>query len=132
MIASPLLRNATAAPSFSATHTAYVKSLYRRYLRNALDWNVRRDVFRDRAIEIRVEFERHRNVRNPRELARLFDAAEKELQKIAHPDPHRRKLIIHPAFSPQFVRPPNPALLPFSSHQHPCSRTAPSGRGTSP
>nr|CDI55574.1 conserved hypothetical protein [Melanopsichium pennsylvanicum 4] len=77
------------ASAFSQAHKSYVKSLYRRYLKNSLDWCVRRDVWRDRAIEIRVEFERHRNVRNPRELANLFERAERELKRIQHPDPHR-------------------------------------------
>lgn len=84
---------ARAAPSaFSTAHKAYVQSLYRRYLRNSLDWCIRRDVWRDRAIEIRAEFERNRNIRNPRELARVLQEAEQHLQEIAHPDPHRREL----------------------------------------
>jgi hypothetical protein len=40
----------------------YVKSLYRRYLTNALNWYIRRDLWRQRAIEIRAEFERNRCV----------------------------------------------------------------------
>lgn len=41
-------------------HRSYVKSLYRRYLNNSLNWVVRRDIWRQRAIEIRAEFERNR------------------------------------------------------------------------
>ncbi|PWZ01839.1 hypothetical protein BCV70DRAFT_215278 [Testicularia cyperi] len=93
MFSTQLLRNVSSTSrstsSFSAAHTAYVKSLYRRYLKNSLDWCIRRDVWRDRAIEIRVEFERHRNVRNPRELASLFEKAEKELKRVQHPDPYK-------------------------------------------
>lgn len=105
MFAAAVLRNAAASASsasgsaavkqqaagFSQAHKAYVKSLYRRYLKNSLDWVVRRDIWRDRAIEIRVEFERHREVRNPRELANLFQRAEKELETIKHPDPYKRE-----------------------------------------
>lgn len=98
MFAAPLLRNAASssssvatASSFSQAHRSYVKSLYRRYLKNSLDWCIRRDVWRDRAIEIRVEFERNRNIRNPRELANLFEKAERDLKRIQHPDPHRRR-----------------------------------------
>lgn len=40
----------------------YVKSLYRRYLNNSLNWYIRRDLWRQRAIEIRAEFERNRCV----------------------------------------------------------------------
>lgn len=38
----------------------YVKSLYKRYLTNALNWYIRRDLWREKAIEIRAEFERNR------------------------------------------------------------------------
>ena len=98
MFAAPILRNAASSSSatasaFSQAHKSYVKSLYRRYLKNSLDWCIRRDIWRDRAIEIRVEFERHRNVRNPRELANLFEKAERELKRNQHPDPHRRKFL---------------------------------------
>jgi hypothetical protein len=41
-------------------YRSYVKSLYRRYLNNSLNWVVRRDIWRQRAIEIRAEFERNR------------------------------------------------------------------------
>ncbi len=35
----------------------------------------------------------NRNVRNPRELAKLFEKAERELKRVQHPDPHRRKFL---------------------------------------
>ena len=50
---------------------------------------VRRDLWRDRAIEIRVMFERNRNVRDPRAVAALLNEAEKEVQRLSHPDPYR-------------------------------------------
>lgn len=43
-------------------NSLYVKSLYRRYLVNALNWYIRRDLWRQKAIEIRAEFERNRCV----------------------------------------------------------------------
>ncbi len=47
----------------SARHNRlYVKSLYRRYLNNSLNWYIRRDLWRQKAIEIRAEFERNRCV----------------------------------------------------------------------
>lgn len=49
----------SAAP-FTAAHRSYVKSLYKRYLKNELDWVVRRDIWRHRAMGIRADFERHR------------------------------------------------------------------------
>lgn len=88
-----LLRNAsTQAPTpFSAAHKSYVQSLYRRYLKNSLDWCIRRDIWRDRAIEIRAEFERNRHIANPRELGRVLQQAEAELKLHGHPDPYKRE-----------------------------------------
>jgi NADH dehydrogenase (ubiquinone) 1 beta subcomplex subunit 9 len=50
------------ASPFSSAHRLYVKSLYRRMLKDALDWHIRRDIWRNKAIEIRAEFERNRFV----------------------------------------------------------------------
>ncbi|KDN43766.1 hypothetical protein K437DRAFT_225447 [Tilletiaria anomala UBC 951] len=84
------MSSATRLPTaFSTAHRQYVMSLYRRYLRTSLDWCIRRDVWRNRAIEIRAEFERNRNIRNPRELARVLQEAEENLKRISHPDPYR-------------------------------------------
>jgi NADH dehydrogenase (ubiquinone) 1 beta subcomplex subunit 9 len=89
---SLLLRNKVATPTpFSAAHKAYVQSLYRRYLRNSLNWCIRRDIWRDRAIEIRAEFERNRHIANPRELGRVLQQAEAELEAHGHPDPYKRE-----------------------------------------
>ena len=40
-----------------------MKSLYKRYLTNALDWTIRRDIWRGQAMQIRAEFEKNRWVR---------------------------------------------------------------------
>lgn len=93
MKATNLLRQANVNPTtpFSAAHKAYVQSLYRRFLRNELDWCIRRDVWRDRAIEIRTQFERNRQIANPRELAKVLQAAEEALSQRRHPDPYKRE-----------------------------------------
>ncbi|KAK0520783.1 hypothetical protein OC834_006904 [Tilletia horrida] len=81
--------SAAAPAAFSQAHKSRVQSLYRRYLKNALDWTVRRDLWRDQAIQIRTEFERNRHIRNPRELARVLKEAEEHLAHIKHPDPYK-------------------------------------------
>ena len=45
---------------FTAAHRSYVKTLYRRILTNELNWIVRRDLWRAKALAIRAEFERNR------------------------------------------------------------------------
>jgi NADH dehydrogenase (ubiquinone) 1 beta subcomplex subunit 9 len=46
--------------TFSAAHRAYVKSLYKRFLVNSLNWTIRRDLWRPRALDIRARFEQNR------------------------------------------------------------------------
>merc|ERR1711939_429729 len=73
---------------FSAAHRSYVKTLYRRSLKNAQDWYVRRDLWRNKAIEIRVLFEKHRDVRDPRRVAAMLAEVEADAAKLKHPDPY--------------------------------------------
>ncbi|KAL4081321.1 hypothetical protein V8B97DRAFT_1863621 [Scleroderma yunnanense] len=77
-----------ATTPFSSAHRLYVKSLYRRMLKNELDWVVRRDIWRGRALMIRAEFERNRNVHDPRALAQIIEKAEADLAQRLHPDPY--------------------------------------------
>jgi NADH dehydrogenase (ubiquinone) 1 beta subcomplex subunit 9 len=48
--------------SFSSAHRLYVKSLYKRMLKNEQDWVIRYDLFRGRRLAIRAEFDRNRCV----------------------------------------------------------------------
>ncbi|KIJ57010.1 hypothetical protein M422DRAFT_23133 [Sphaerobolus stellatus SS14] len=98
-------------PAFSRAHRLYVKSLYKRYLTNSLNWTIRRDLWRPRALEIRAEFEKYRHVSDPRALAALFDRAEAYLAETAHPDPYipaafpggtKWERNIHPRMDPIF------------------------------
>ncbi|WFD35178.1 hypothetical protein MCUN1_002028 [Malassezia cuniculi] len=82
-------RESGASTAFSALHKQYVTNLYRRMLRNSLNWNVRRDLWRADAQRIRADFEHNRNVTNPRELAALLQRAEAHLENYAHPDPYK-------------------------------------------
>ncbi|KAH8096740.1 hypothetical protein BXZ70DRAFT_334374 [Cristinia sonorae] len=78
---------------FTVAHRSYVKSLYRRILKNELDWIVRRDIWRGKAVAIRAEFDRNRDVSDPRALAAIFAKTEAELAARRHPDPYRREFI---------------------------------------
>jgi NADH dehydrogenase (ubiquinone) 1 beta subcomplex subunit 9 len=46
--------------SFNTAHRLYVKSLYKRMLKNEADWVIRYDLMRGRRLAIRAEFERNR------------------------------------------------------------------------
>ncbi|GLB34083.1 putative complex 1 protein (LYR family) [Lyophyllum shimeji] len=76
------------ASTFSSAHRIYVKSLYKRYLKNSLDWTIRRDLWRPQALLIRAEFEQNRDVHDPRALAAILEKAEADLAEKKHPDPY--------------------------------------------
>ncbi|KAH9442873.1 hypothetical protein Pst134EB_027226 [Puccinia striiformis f. sp. tritici] len=80
---------------FTDAHRIYVQRLYRRALKQSLDWVVFRDIWRQKAIEIRVKFERNRDVRDPRAVKKLLHEAEVQLAETEHPDPYRREQIVH-------------------------------------
>ncbi|ESK95126.1 hypothetical nadh-ubiquinone oxidoreductase complex i subunit [Moniliophthora roreri MCA 2997] len=100
--------------SFSSAHRFYVKSLYKRYLTNALDWTVNRDLWRKEALLIRAEFERNRHVQDPRELAAILEKAEAQLNAMKHPDP-----VIAPMFpdGTKWERNIPPRMGPLYDHE---------------
>ncbi|KAF8646381.1 hypothetical protein AX16_007247 [Volvariella volvacea WC 439] len=102
------------ASPFSSAHRIYVKSLYKRYLNNALDWTVRRDLWRQQALQIRAEFERNRDVQDPRALAAILEKAEADLASKKHPDPY-----IPPMFpgGTKWERNTPPSMAPLYDHE---------------
>ncbi|KAF9057892.1 NDUFB9, NADH-ubiquinone oxidoreductase [Panaeolus papilionaceus] len=101
-------------PTFSSAHRLYVKSLYKRYLKNSLDWTVRRDLWRPQALQIRAQFEANRNVTDPRALANILSQAEKELASQVHCDPY-----IAPSFpgGTKWERNTPPSMAPLYDHE---------------
>ncbi|EPQ59163.1 hypothetical protein GLOTRDRAFT_70341 [Gloeophyllum trabeum ATCC 11539] len=102
--------------AFSSAHRLYVKSLYKRYLKNSLDWTIRRDKWRAEALEIRAEFERNRDVHDPRALATILAKAEADLAAKQHPDPY-----IPPPFpgGTKWERNLPPPIAPIIDHEAP-------------
>ncbi|KAJ3992513.1 hypothetical protein F5050DRAFT_1579419 [Lentinula boryana] len=94
--------------TFSAAHRRYVKSLYRRMLTDSLNWTIHRELWRRRALVIRAEFERNRNVHDPRELAVIFDKAEADLARNQHPDPVICELNLVGPMLLSLIHPPAP------------------------
>ncbi|KAI9288929.1 hypothetical protein BC943DRAFT_287105 [Umbelopsis sp. AD052] len=79
----------SAPVSFQTAHRLYVKSLYKRSLKLSLDWYIRRDLWRQKALDIRHQFELNKNVTSPKELQKIFAKTEKQLEEFAHPDPYK-------------------------------------------
>ncbi|KAK0491416.1 hypothetical protein IW261DRAFT_1413724 [Armillaria novae-zelandiae] len=100
--------------TFSSAHRLYVKSLYKRYLKNELDWTVTRSIWRAKALLIRAEFEKNRNVHDPRALAVILERAEAELAAKKHPDPY-----ISPLFpnGTKWERNTPPPMGPLYEHE---------------
>lgn len=69
-------------------HRLQVQSLYKRSLKLSLDWYIQRDLWRQKALAIRAQFEQNKHVTNPRQIQQLVQNAEKELESWAHPDPY--------------------------------------------
>lgn len=88
---------AAATSTLQNAHRRHVQSLYKRSLKLALDWYIQRDLWRQKALDIRAQFERNKHVTNPKEIQALLKNTEKELQSWAHPDPYKC------TFSQQFI-----------------------------
>lgn len=97
-------RQSGSTTAFSDLHKQYVMNLYRRFLRDSLNWRIRRDAWRADASYIRAQFEHNRHVRNPRELATILNRAEEQLASRQHPDPYKRT---YPVASLSDIRSPD-------------------------
>ncbi|KAF8970511.1 hypothetical protein BGZ46_010485 [Entomortierella lignicola] len=69
-------------------HRRLIQSLYKRSLKTAQDWYIDTNLFRRKAVELRMQFEANRNVHNPRRLASIVQDAERQLNELRHPDPY--------------------------------------------
>lgn len=63
-------------------------TLYRRSLILARDWINKRDHYRQKAMEIRSQFELYKDVGNPKEVEELINKTKFMLDKYKHPDPY--------------------------------------------
>ncbi|KAG0369630.1 hypothetical protein BGZ54_009362 [Gamsiella multidivaricata] len=69
-------------------HRRLVQSLYRRSLKTAQDWYIDSNLFRRKAVELRMQFEANKNIRQPRQIAQVIQDAERQLTELRHPDPY--------------------------------------------
>ncbi|KAK1611634.1 hypothetical protein QYE76_035307 [Lolium multiflorum] len=65
-----------------------VRLLYRRALKDTLNWAVHRHLFYQDASDLRDKFEANRNVENLDVIDRLIDDAEARQRNFQHPDPY--------------------------------------------
>lgn len=110
-------RQMSAPTPFSELHRKFVMDLYRRYLRDSLNWHIRRDAWRQDAIRIRAEFEFHRHIRNPRELASILHRAEQQLEHRKHPDPYKRTYSLCSNRATNICQPPRTSVVLSGTYQ---------------
>ncbi|KAJ1566037.1 Kinesin-like protein kif3b [Nowakowskiella sp. JEL0078] len=72
----------------SLAHRKYVRQLYRRSLKLASDWFVRRTEFREKALIIRKMFDQNKNVTSPQQVQRLLLITEHNITANYHPSPY--------------------------------------------
>ncbi|CAN6162729.1 unnamed protein product, partial [Urochloa humidicola] len=65
-----------------------VRLLYRRALKDTLNWAVHRHLFYQDASDLRDKFEANRHVDNLDVIDRLIDDAEAQYRNFQHPDPY--------------------------------------------
>ncbi|KAF9991183.1 hypothetical protein BGZ75_002810 [Mortierella antarctica] len=69
-------------------HRRLVQSLYKRSLKTAQDWYIDTNLFRRKAVELRIQFDANKNLRHPRQIAQAVQEAERQLKELRHPDPY--------------------------------------------
>ncbi|KAG0054034.1 hypothetical protein BGZ83_012110 [Gryganskiella cystojenkinii] len=69
-------------------HRRLVQSLYKRSLKTAQDWYIDTNLFRRKAVELRIQFDANKNLRHPRQIALAIQEAERQLTELRHPDPY--------------------------------------------
>lgn len=99
-------------------HRLYVKSLYKRYLTNALNWAVQRDVWRQQALEIRAEFDKHKNESDPKLVQKYLADAESKLAARIHPDPYISAKFPGGTGWERNLPPPPNAFVKYDDHHH--------------
>ncbi|CAN6463705.1 unnamed protein product [Victoria cruziana] len=82
---------AAAASTYLARRAAQkqrVRILYRRTLKDTLDWVVHRHLFYQEASDLREKFEANRHVEDVDAIDRMLDEAEARFGRWRHPDPY--------------------------------------------
>ena len=69
-------------------HRRLVQSLYKRSIKTAQDWYIDTNLFRRKAVELRIQFDANKNLRHPRQIAQAVQEAERQLLELKHPDPY--------------------------------------------
>ena len=70
------------------THKQEVTRLYRHALKHMLSWTVRRDLWRQEALELRERFDANKDVKDLKKARQLLEEGVKEFFYRQHPAPY--------------------------------------------
>mmetsp|Transcript_46601 Transcript_46601/g.77030 ORF Transcript_46601/g.77030 Transcript_46601/m.77030 type:complete len:105 (-) Transcript_46601:332-646(-) len=70
------------------THVQRVQRLYRRSLKNLLNWCVHRDLWIEEGFKLRAEFDANKHLADARHIEKIVSAGEAKLLEYKHPDPY--------------------------------------------
>ncbi|KAL1511799.1 hypothetical protein AB1Y20_005085 [Prymnesium parvum] len=87
-----------------SAHSLRVARLYRRALKDLMDWTVYRDLFIHEAHKLRARFDAHKHVTNATLIEKLVSEGEKEYEEGKHPAPYKAPM--NPGGS-KYMRYPN-------------------------
>ena len=85
----------------TASHTLRVTRLYRRSLKNLMNWVVWRDLWIEKSLELRAEFDANKNVTDPRLIEKIVSEGEARLAELQHPDPYNSARAVLPPIAPK-------------------------------
>ncbi|XP_045460699.1 NADH dehydrogenase [ubiquinone] 1 beta subcomplex subunit 9 [Harmonia axyridis] len=71
------------------SHTRKVQSLYKRALRNLENFYTQREIYRFRAVLLREDFDKNRDIKDLRVAKELLENGEEYLFKVSHPLPKK-------------------------------------------
>ena len=74
------------------THQQQVTRLYRKSLKHLLSWAIDRELWREKALDLRERFDANKDVTDQKRLARIMADAEAEFKKYQHPAPYIGKV----------------------------------------
>lgn len=75
------------------THKQEVTRLYRHSLKNLLWWVVRRDLWREQALDLRERFEANKDERDVKKVKQILEEGKAEFERKKHPFPYIGKFV---------------------------------------
>ena len=81
--------------SYAAAHKARVQLLYRRILKEQLNWKAQRDVWQQNALYTRMLFEEKKTLKDTGDIEAALSGGQRWLETRKHPDPYTSQSSSH-------------------------------------